>query len=51
MAGIPEEACVCCQEMKLCQKKIIEDGVNCITEHQNFAPICLMPDALKTAIA
>ena len=49
--GLPEKSCVCCQEMDLCKKKIDDDGVDCITEHQNFEAICVLPDALRTAIA
>ena len=37
--------------MDLCKKKIDDDGVDCITEHQNFEAICVLPDALRTAIA
>ena len=43
-----EKECVCCQEWDILHDRL-EGGVDCVTDHQEFATICMNEAVLATA--
>lgn len=41
--------CICCTEVKAIPDLMENDGVQCITDHQGFDPVCLNTYVLDTA--
>ncbi|XP_048732710.2 P2X purinoceptor 7-like [Ostrea edulis] len=41
--------CICCTEVKAISDLMENDGVQCITDHQGFDPVCLNTYVLATA--
>ena len=42
--------CQCCKEMEGVSKRMAENEINCITEHEQFKVVCLNKDILYTAL-
>ena len=43
--------CQCCREMDSVQERLMErEGMDCITNHDQFAIVCLNKDVLYTAL-
>jgi len=42
--------CVCCQEVDSLKSKADQQHVSCITMHDRFEAVCLLPDVLKAVL-
>jgi len=42
--------CVCCQEVDSLKDKADQQHISCITMHDRFEAVCLLPDVLKAVL-
>ena len=42
--------CVCCHEVGNCEQFLDNDEVNCVSDHEDFQPVCMHRAVLRTAL-